>query len=86
MQGEWKNQTDALQKWQADMVKCLLDLEQDTAIFTHFVAINAIVTAAEDAAGVLAFRPDNGSITILESDGARLKIVSRGSEANTRVN
>ena len=86
MQGEWKDQTDTLQQWQAEMVKCLLDLEQDTAIFTHFVAINAIVTAAENATGVLAFRPDNGSITILESDGTNLKIVSRGSEANTRVN
>ena len=86
MQGEWKDQTDTLQKWQGDMLKCLLDLKQNTAIFTHFVAINAIVAAAENAAAVLAFRPDNGSITILESDGTRLKIVSRGSEANTRVN
>jgi broad specificity phosphatase PhoE len=86
MQGEWKDQTSILQKWQGDMVKCLLDLEQDTAIFTHFVAINAIVTAAENAAAVLAFRPDNGSITVLESDGTTLKVVSRGSEANTRVN
>lgn len=86
MQGNWKDQTDALQKWQQIMVNCLLDLEQDTAIFTHFVAINAVVTAVENAAGVLAFRPDNGSITILESDGTSLRVVSRGSEASTKVN
>ncbi len=86
MQGNWKDQTESLQNWQRNMVSCLLELDQATAIFTHFVAINAIVTAAENLDAVLAFRPDNGSITVLESDGTSLTVTRRGDEASTRVN
>lgn len=86
MQGNWQDQSSALQQWQQDMVDCLLEINKDTAIFTHFVAINAMVSAAEEAATVLVFRPDNGSITTLDADGASLSLVSRGDEAQTKVN
>ena len=86
MQGKWEDQSVELNKWQQDMVDCLLNIKEDTAIFTHFVAINAIVSAAENAANVLVFRPDNGSITTLGSDGTSLMLVNRGDEAQTKVN
>ncbi|MFP6809217.1 MAG: histidine phosphatase family protein [Pseudomonadales bacterium] len=86
MQGRWPDQSDDLKSWQQNMVSCLLDLEEDTVIFTHFVAINAIVTAAEGLDNVLAFRPGNCSITILENTDNRLKIIKRGDEASTKVN
>ena len=86
MQGKWEDQSAELRKWQKDMVDCLLDLKEDTAIFTHFVAINAIVSAAENATSVLVFRPDNGSITTLGSNDASLTLVNRGDEAQTKVN
>lgn len=35
--------------------------------------------------GVVGFRPDNGSISILETDGAILKLVEKGVEASTSV-
>jgi broad specificity phosphatase PhoE len=51
------------------------------AIFSHFVAINAAVSAANDDPRVLSFEPDNGSITVFETDGRRLKLVSLGRQA-----
>ncbi len=86
MQGKWHDQSDALQQWQRDMVTCLLALTEDTAIFSHYVAINAMVAAAEQSELVMVFRPDNGSITEFNSDGTTLGLVARGREAVTTVN
>lgn len=55
------------------------------AIFTHFVAINAAVSAATGDERVLGFRPDHASITVLESDGTSLRLVQKGREAETGV-
>jgi len=86
MQGDWQDQSDELLAWQKEMVDCLTSLVDDTAIFTHFVAINAIVAAVEQTTPVLAFRPDNGSITTLQSDGLALTLLSLGREGKTKVN
>ena len=55
------------------------------AIFSHFVAINAAASAALGKPEVMAFRPDNASITAFETDGLRLTLVAQGREAETRV-
>ena len=86
MSGHWGEQDEALQTWQRDLASCLLAIPTDTAIFSHYVAINAAVGAATDDDRVLIFRPDNGSITILETDGVSLRLVQRGAEAETQVN
>ena len=57
----------------------------NTAVFSHFVAINAVVTTLLDVPEVLAFRPDHCSITVLETDGKTLKLVEQGAEAATSV-
>jgi broad specificity phosphatase PhoE len=55
------------------------------AIFTHFVAINAAVSAATGDERVLSFRPDHASITVFDSDGETLTLVEKGREAETGV-
>ncbi|MGA0607052.1 histidine phosphatase family protein [Phenylobacterium sp. VNQ135] len=57
----------------------------DTAVFSHYVAINAAVSRLTGDARVLAFRPDHASITVLETDGERLTLVAKGAEAQTSV-
>lgn len=57
----------------------------DTAVFSHYVAINAAVSLLTGDDRVLAFRPDHASITVLETDGERLSLVTRGVEAVTGV-
>ncbi|HEY5107913.1 MAG TPA: histidine phosphatase family protein [Caulobacteraceae bacterium] len=56
-----------------------------TAVFSHFVAINAVlsVLAGEDA--VIGFRPDHTSLTTLEVNEGRLRLLARGREAATGV-
>lgn len=86
MQGTWEDQSGALQEWRQELLDYLRSLTRDTAIFTHFVAINAMVSAAEHISNVLVFRPDNGSVTRLDSDGTQIKLLARGDEAATTVN
>ena len=55
------------------------------AVFSHYVAMNAVVSRLTGDDRVLTFRPDHASITVLETDGERLTLVSRGAEAVTGV-
>lgn len=85
MQGNWSDTSTELQKWRADLVTSLTELTTDTVLFSHFVAINVAVGSATNDDRVISFRPDNGSITILETDGTRLHLIEQGAEAQTHV-
>ncbi|MEX2488037.1 MAG: histidine phosphatase family protein, partial [Pseudomonadales bacterium] len=41
MQGNWADQSAELQSWKQDLIEFLVGLDSDTAIFSHFIAINA---------------------------------------------
>lgn len=85
MQGNWSDTSDELQSWRNDLISALCDLRQDTVLFSHFVAINVAVGSATDDDRVIGFRPDNGSISILETDGHSLTLIEKGAEAQTHV-
>ena len=68
-----------------DAVAAAVAAKGGAAIFSHFVAINAAVSAATGDDRVLSFRPDTASITVFETDGHRLTLVERGREAETQV-
>jgi broad specificity phosphatase PhoE len=56
------------------------------AIFSHFVAINAVLTRLAGDERVITLRPDHASISIFELDGGGvLKLIERGHEATTQV-
>lgn len=55
------------------------------AIFSHFVAINAVLSLIDGRDNVIGFRPDHASITTLEVVGEALRLVSLGREAATGV-
>jgi len=57
----------------------------NTAVFSHFVAINAVLSCLAGDDRVMSFRPDHASISILETDGRSLTLVTRGREAATGV-
>lgn len=86
MQGQWPDQSEVLQQWQRDMATCLLECQASTAIFTHFVAINAMVAFATSNSNVLVCRPNNGSITVFETIDDQLRLIERGEDASTHVN
>lgn len=71
-------------QWRRDIVGSLRS-RGDTAVFSHYVAINAVVSHLLRDEKVLHFRPDHTSITVLETDGTGLTLVAKGREASTGV-
>lgn len=52
------------------------------AIFTHFVAINAAVSAALGTEAVTTLRPAHAAVVTFETDGARLALVDAGAQGS----
>lgn len=55
------------------------------AVFSHFVALNAAVSAATGGEAVAAFRPDHASVTVFDLVDGALLLVEKGREASTQV-
>jgi broad specificity phosphatase PhoE len=55
------------------------------AVFSHFVAINAVLSLLAGETAVIGFRPDHASITVLEPGDSALTVIERGREAPTAV-
>lgn len=55
------------------------------AVFSHFVAINAVLTQLAGEAQVVTLRPDHASISVFELADGVLTLVERGPEATTGV-
>lgn len=70
--------------WRREIAASLVS-RGETAVFSHYVATNAVVSQLLAEPKVLAFRPDHTSITILETDGATLTLLEKGREAVTGV-
>ena len=92
MAGTWRGLQDTAPPnspdfltWRADMLAAVLRIPEDAVIFSHFIAINAIVGAALGKDDVVCFRPDHASITVVATDGIRISLVERGREAVTSV-
>ncbi|WP_332771441.1 histidine phosphatase family protein [Phenylobacterium sp.] len=85
-QGKWKDVQGDLDydAWRREIVASL-HARGDTAVFSHYVAINAVMSQLEDDERVLVFRPDHASISTLETDGSSLTLVAKGREASTGV-
>jgi broad specificity phosphatase PhoE len=85
MQGRWSEQPAELQRWREHLISCLLGLPEDSVIFSHFVAINVAVGAAQHDDRVVVFRPENGSVTRLATADGGLRVIELGREGSTRV-
>lgn len=70
--------------WRTDIIASLAK-RGHTAVFSHYVAINAAVSRLLGVDQVLAFKPDHTSITVLETDGQTVRLVETGAEATTGV-
>ncbi len=85
-QGTWKDIEGDLdyEVWRAE-VKRAVTAHAGAAVFSHFVAINALVSSLEGSDSVVHFRPDHTSLTVLEVGIDGLRLVERGHEAATQV-
>lgn len=85
MGGTWENEASTHRAWRDAMIARLEGLPDNTVVFTHFVAINAVVSKLQQRAETLVFRPTYCSVTTLERSAEGLKIQQLGSESDTRV-
>jgi broad specificity phosphatase PhoE len=87
MEGSWRDVSPDLAEWREHCIATVTALPQDTVIFSHYVAINVIMGAATNDDRLVAFSPDNCSVTVFETDGKTLRLVQKGKEASlTKVN
>ena len=62
-----------------------LESRAGAAVFSHYVAINAVVSTLAGSNAVIAFRPDHTSCSTLRIGPSGLELVERGAEAATGV-
>ncbi len=85
MSGEWGDAPLIVTDWRKALLEKIASLPDNTAVFTHFVAINAVVGHLENTDTVTVFRPNYCSVTTLERTGGELHVKGRGEELDTRV-
>lgn len=85
MSGEWKDAEPLITNWRQRLIAKAESLPDHTVVFSHFVAINALVGFLEGTDQVTVFRPDHCSLTLIDPTPEGLRLRQRGGEAGTRV-
>lgn len=87
MGGSWREAGRDLAIWRGNVIATLAQIETDTVIFSHYVAINIAAGAALGDERVIVFSPDNCSVTVFDVTDRALSLVEKGHEAAlTKVN
>lgn len=85
MSGNWSEAPEIVENWRRNLIETVSALPDDTAVFTHFVAINAVVGHLEGTESVTVFKPNYCSLTKLNKQNQRLTLVERGKSLETKV-
>ncbi len=76
----WRDMAPALLDWRTRLLGFVRELEQDSVVFTHFIAINTIVGASLDSSSTIVCKPAYASITELSVERSGLRLVQLGEE------
>jgi broad specificity phosphatase PhoE len=71
--------------WRNALLECITAVTEDSVIFSHYIAINAVVGAALGSDNMICFRPDHASISTIDITAGALRIVALGKQADTLV-
>lgn len=85
MAGNWADTPDLVQTWRRDLIDVVTAMPANTAVFSHFVAINAIVGHFEGSDSVTVFRPNYCSLTRLHVTDSGHMLAARGASLETRI-
>jgi broad specificity phosphatase PhoE len=86
MKGRWSDLDKNYLAFRDGLVEFVRAIEHDTVIFSHFVAINAVIGALTNNDLLVIRSLDNCSVTLLECDAKGILRVSQaGHEANTLI-
>ncbi|WP_341898958.1 histidine phosphatase family protein [Ferrovibrio terrae] len=81
----YSTQPSIIRAWREGVIGMLRSCRSDTVIFTHFMVINAAMSAAMNDERMVVMQPDYCSCTVVETTMRGLSVVSRGAEATTKV-
>ncbi len=85
MTRNWHQTDPVLREWRDAVVGTLTRLQVDTAVYSHFVVINAALGASIGDDRVMCFNPAHASVTVLETNGRALSLVELGVTSETTV-
>ena len=85
LDSEWDSSGPQIAEWRERTMQYLLQLEQDTAIFCHYIVINSVVAQIRGDRRVQQFRPDYTSVTELLLIDGKLSIRQLGRERGSRI-
>lgn len=90
MAGTWaqvaEQSGDHYRTYRQSIAAAVASLRADTVIFSHYIAINAVIGSATGDDRVVIAQLDNCSITVFDvSDGGDLTLVQTGGEAETLI-
>jgi hypothetical protein len=85
MTRNWTGVDANLRRWRDGVIDYLTKLQTDTAVYSHFVAINVALGASIGDDRVVCFKPAHASITILETKGRAISLLEPGQTAETTV-
>jgi broad specificity phosphatase PhoE len=85
LRSRWTDLGPAVCAWRSQLLGALCALPTDTVVFSHFVAINAVVAAASDDAALIVFAPANASCTLVDIEAGRVSVVELGHQADSPV-
>ena len=85
MSGQWDEAPNLVQDWRLKLIETLTALPDNTVVFTHFVAVNAVVGSVEGTDNVTVFRPNYCSVTKLDNTSGALRLIERGQSLETKV-
>lgn len=86
MRQEWEEQGPEVLAWRDAAWDALFEFDRHTAVFTHFMIVNAICSRLMESGSTVCCVPDNGSVTRLKLDGNSLQLVEVGRQMQTVVN
>ena len=86
MAGNWSDLDSELKQWRQAVIDFVLALSEDSVVFSHYIAINVIVGAAQGDDQMVVFTPDNASVTTINNNAGMLRVLELGRTAITTVN
>lgn len=86
MSSRWHDVNSNIAAWRSAAWDALLQIEQSSVIFTHFMLINAMVTHATEDERLVCFEPDYASVTHLRMTTGGCKLVAMGNAIDPPMN
>jgi broad specificity phosphatase PhoE len=76
---------EAYDRSRRGVVEAVRAVTSDTVIFSHFVAINAVIGEAQGDPRFVVASVDNCSVTVFETDGDTVVLRETGRQADTLI-